>query len=436
MKLVPFSPKQLKTLCWWCERSRFKEKTAVICDGAVRSGKTICMGISFICWAFYRFSDTSFAICGKTIRSVRRNLVGEIMPVLKELGFSVEFKVSENLLIISGGGKTNKFYLFGGRDEGSAALIQGMTLGGVLFDEVALMPRSFVEQALARCSLEGAKFWFNCNPENPQHWFYREWILKKSEKKALYIHFTMRDNPSLSKETIERYQNLFSGTFYERFIEGKWVAALGLVYPFASELLCDAPPSDFERFSVSCDYGTVNPASFGLWGLQNGTWYRIDEYYFSSREMGVQRTDEEHYQALEKLCEGKKIDCVTVDPSAASFIAAIERHGKFRVKHAVNNVLDGIRLVGGALKEGRIKICKNCLGAAHEFQLYRWSDDLSKDAPLKENDHAMDDIRYFVTTILEKPNDNAIAFAIRRGDNAAEWNSSAIGGKGEDLWDY
>ncbi|MFR4757716.1 MAG: hypothetical protein ACLT9P_06070 [Evtepia gabavorous] len=76
------------------------------------------------------------------------------------------------------GGVENTYFLFGGKDEGSAALIQGVTLAGVLLDEVALMPRSFVEQACARCSVTGAKFWFSCNPAGPGHWFYREWICK------------------------------------------------------------------------------------------------------------------------------------------------------------------------------------------------------------------------------------------------------------------
>ncbi|MCH5321111.1 MAG: PBSX family phage terminase large subunit, partial [Eubacterium sp.] len=145
---VPFSKKQLSVLNWWCKNSSLSSKNGIICDGAVRSGKTLCMSLSFICWAFYTFSDTSFALCGKTIASLRRNVITPLLPVLSELGFSCDFKISRNYLEISRENLVNRFYLFGGRDESSAALIQGMTLGGVLFDEVALMPRSFVEQAL------------------------------------------------------------------------------------------------------------------------------------------------------------------------------------------------------------------------------------------------------------------------------------------------
>ncbi len=410
MQLKPFSPKQMKALCWWAPKSPYRTRQALICDGAVRSGKTLCMGVSFICWAFSSHMERSFALCGKTVRSVRRNLVTELLPVLRELGFHVEDRISENRLTVSRGGVSNRFYLFGGKDEASASLIQGVTLAGVLFDEVALMPRSFVEQALARCSVEGSKFWFNCNPEYPGHWFYREWIEKRKERNALYLHFTMEDNPYLSEETKARYKSLFSGVFYQRFIEGKWVAAQGLVYPFAQELLCDAPQGEWEDWAVSCDYGTVNPTSFGLWGLQKGCWYRVDEYYFASRVTGEQRTDEEHYQALEQLCGERKVRRVVADPSAASFLETIRRHGRFAVVPAKNDVLSGIRQVGTALKEGRIRVCRSCADTVREFSLYRWADDLTRDAPVKENDHAMDDIRYFVSTLLMEDSGAEMAF--------------------------
>ncbi len=415
MEFNSFSKKQLKALSWWCKSSPDKSRDAVICDGAVRSGKTLCMSISFIFWSFYSFCDRDFAICGKTVRGVRRNVITPLLSTLRELGFGVREKLSANMMEISYGSIKNRFYLFGGRDESSAALIQGITLAGVLFDEVALMPRSFVEQALARCSVNGSKFWFNCNPEHPEHWFYREWILKRREKNALYIHFLMEDNPSLSPEMLSRYKSLYSGAFYQRFVEGKWTAAHGAVYPFMSEdMFPPVPECDFEDFAVSCDYGTVNPASFGLWGLYGGVWYRIDEYYFSSRDEGCQRTDEEHYTALEELCGDRKVSAVTVDPSAASFIEVIRRHGKFNVVPAKNNVLDGIRETAAALKERKIVICSVCRDSMREFGLYRWSENSISDAPIKENDHAMDDIRYFVTTLSGSAADDCFAVAAER----------------------
>lgn len=415
MEFKTFSGKQLCALGWWCDSSPYSGCDAIICDGAVRSGKTLCMSISFILWSLYAFSGKDFAICGKTVRGVRRNVITPLLSTLRELGFCVNEKLSANMIEISNGSVKNRFYLFGGRDESSAALIQGITLAGVLFDEVALMPRSFVEQAIARCSVSGSKFWFNCNPEHPGHWFYREWILKKREKNALYLHFKMEDNPSLSKKMLKRYKSLYSGSFYQRFVEGRWVAAQGAVYPFMTdEMFPSSPNYSFENYAVSCDYGTVNPTSFGLWGLYRGVWYRIDEYYFASREQGYQRTDEEHYAELERLCGGKSISAITVDPSAASFIEVIKRHGKFKVIPAKNNVIDGIRETAAALKDKRIVICKNCKDAVREFGLYRWSTSSISDSPIKENDHAMDDIRYFVTTILNGGSDEFFAVAAER----------------------
>jgi len=406
----------MKALCWWMPESPFSDYDAIICDGAVRSGKTLCMSVSFISWAFSGFSDCSFALCGKTIASLRRNVVTVILPVLRELGFDCNEKYSRNLIEISYGGVQNRFYLFGGKDEGSAALIQGMTLAGVLLDEVTLMPRSFVEQALARCSVEGSKLWFNCNPEHPMHWFHEEWIKKCEEKNCFYLHFTMKDNPSLTPSIIRRYEKLYSGAFYERFVLGRWVAAQGCVYPmFSHEKHITVPPENFERYCISCDYGTVNPSSFGLWGKNGDKWYRIREYYFDSRAEGRQKTDSEHYEALCELAEDLPIDSVIVDPSAASFIECIKRGGRFRVIPAKNDVIDGIRRVSDCLKEQKIMFSPDCKATVKEFGLYRWEENSAKDSVRKENDHAMDDIRYFVSTVINGDDDSgSFALAVER----------------------
>lgn len=411
-----FSKKQLTVLNWWCAASPHRRKDAIICDGAVRSGKTVCMSLSFIVWSFYDFDDTSFALCGKTIASLRRNLIVPMLPILTSLGFECKEKTSKNYIEVSYKGRTNRFYLFGGKDESSAALIQGMTLGGVLLDEVALMPRSFVEQAIARCSVEKSRLWFNCNPEHPMHWFYCEWIKKAKDKNCLYLHFTMKDNPGLTDNIRKRYESLYSGAFYQRFIEGRWVAAYGTVYSMFSQEIHIRTPDTAEcaKYYISCDYGTVNPCSMGLWGLNRGKWYRLREYYYNSRSEGQQRTDMEHYRSLEKLADSLPIEAVVVDPSAASFIQCIRREGKFKVIAAKNDVLDGIRLVSDALKKGEIYFSPECKDTLREFSLYRWDEKSSKDAPRKENDHAMDDIRYFVSTILNAPEDDFFALSVNR----------------------
>jgi len=401
-KFEPFSPKQLFVLTWWRDECASSRRDAIICDGAVRSGKTLCMSFSFVAWAFFRFNRHSFALCGKTITSLRRNVVVPLLSVLRETGFVCEDMISKNYIDISFGGLTNRFYLFGGKDEGSASLIQGITLSGVMFDEVALMPRTFVEQALARCSVAGSKFWFNCNPENPYHWFYLEWIKKTRKKNAVYVQFAMKDNPSLSKEMLARYEKLYSGAFYERYIKGAWAAPKGLVYDFFDEkshTFEEAPIC--QRYYISCDYGTVNPTSMGLWGVRGDELFRLKEYYYSSREQGEQKTDEEYYNELEKLADGHDIASVIVDPSAASFIECVRRHGKFTVVPAKNDVLYGVQKVSGELKAGRLKIHTSCKDSIREFYSYRWEENAARDTPKKENDHAMDDIRYFVTTWQE-----------------------------------
>ena len=229
-KWKPFSKKQLKILTWWCDNSPVKDYDGIIADGAVRSGKTVSMAISFINWAMARYNETDFAICGKTGGSLRRNVIITLKQQLLSLNFDFEEKRSDNLIIISKGDTTNYFYVFGGKDESSQDLIQGMTLGGVLFDEVALMPQSFVTQAEARCSLEGSKLWYNCNPKGPTHYFKREYIDVLEEKRLLYLHFTMDDNLTLSEAVKERFRRMFTGVFYERNVLGLWVTAEGKIY--------------------------------------------------------------------------------------------------------------------------------------------------------------------------------------------------------------
>ena len=403
-----FSNKQLRAMTWWVPKSRDKgfdaSRTASELNGkivpAVRSGKTLAMGLGFFLWAMSCFSGRRFALCGKTRGGVRRNVVEELLPWLRKLGMTVLDHRGAQVLTVRFGRQENEFYLFGGKDEGSAALIQGMTLAGVFLDEVVLMPRSFVEQACARCSVEGSRLWFSCNPEGPQHWFYKEWILQADKRNCLHLHFTMQDNPSLSQTVRRRYERLYTGVFYRRFILGQWCQAEGRVYDFFDTAsVRPAPGGVFEQWVISCDYGTVNPASFGLWGKQNGVWYRTDEFYFDSRREGRQMTDAEYAEKLRKLAGGRTIREVIVDPSAASFIEVLRRNG-WKVRKADNDVISGIRRTADALKEGRIVICDRCTDCLREMDLYVWDLEAGGDRVVKKNDHAMDDMRYFVTGVL------------------------------------
>lgn len=401
MSYAGFSPKQKTVLTWWTPGSPHRDKEAIVCDGAVRSGKTLAMGLSFFLWAMSCFDGKRFGVCGKTIASLRRNVLSEILPRLEALGASWTEKRTENLVTVSFCGRKNQFYIFGGRDESSASLIQGITFAGILLDEVALMPRSFVEQACARCSVAGSRLWFNCNPAGPSHWFYKTWIQEAGHRNCLRLHFTMEDNPSLTPQIRERYQRLYTGVFYRRFILGQWAQAEGRVYDFFEpEMAQKVPEGPFSQWYISCDYGTVNPTSMGLWGKMGGTWYRVKEFYFNSRAEMRQMTDEEYARALAELAGDRKITSVIADPSAASFIETLRRKG-WRVQKADNDVLAGIRLTSDCLKDGRIVICESCRDCLREMDEYVW--DLSseaKDRVKKENDHAMDDMRYFTATVL------------------------------------
>ncbi len=409
-----FSAKQRRVLRWWMPGGPDQKREAILCDGAVRSGKTLAMGLGFFLWAQSCFDGKKFGVCGKTIGALRRNVLSEILPRLTELGAQWKEKRSENLVTVQFLGRENQFYIFGGQDESSASLIQGITFAGVLLDEVALMPRSFVEQACARCSVEGSRLWFNCNPAGPSHWFYREWVLEAEKRNCLRLHFTMEDNPGLSPQIRKRYERLYPGVFYRRFILGEWAQAEGRVYDFFTEDMVGKKPDSCDKWYISCDYGTVNPTSMGLWGRSRGVWYRVKEFYFDSRREMRQMTDEEYAAGLEKLAGGRGITAVILDPSAASFLEVLRRKG-WRVQKAKNDVLSGIRLTSDLLKSGKMVICEGCTDCLREMEEYVW--DLSSggcDRVVKARDHAMDDMRYFAATVLGEKSKGFAACSVER----------------------
>ena len=394
-----FSKRQIIAMTWW-NRPGLEHFEGILCDGAVRSGKTVCLTVGFFLWSMGNFEGETFGICGKTVSSVRRNMVVNLHKWLGGILDIRESRGENKLTVTDSRGRKNTYYLFGGQDESSAALIQGITLAGVLLDEAAIMPRSFLEQACARCSVAGSKLWFSCNPEGPEHWFYKEWVCKAAEKRLLHLHFTMEDNPALAESVRQRYEKLYTGIFYRRFVLGQWCMAEGLVYDFQKERHVVPNGPEKGRYFISVDYGTQNPFSAGLWCVADGKAWRIKEFYHSGRDTGKVLTDEEYYEKLEELAGVYPVERVIIDPSAASFIATIRRHGRFRVRKAKNGVLPGIRLVARYLQEGRLLFLENCRDTIREFGLYRWEE--GKDAPKKENDHAMDDVRYFCATVLQR----------------------------------
>lgn len=403
-KWGPLSQKQIQVLTWWRTGSAFADYNGVIADGAIRSGKTVSMGFSFVEWAMETFDGYNFAICGKTIESLRRNVIKTLVRQLRARGYKTHEKRAENMLVVSRGGKSNDFYLFGGKDEGSQDLIQGITLAGVFFDEVALMPESFVNQATARCSVDGSKHWFNCNPAGPFHWFYRKWVLRCKKRRYVYLHFSMDDNLTLSEAIKRRYYAQYTGVFFLRFIKGLWAAADGLIYDMFTKdrhVTDKAPPTEGD-FYVSCDFGVQNPTAFLLWRKEQGRdrWVCLKEYYYSGREERRQKTVAEYVADLKKWLGGTKVRKIIVDPSATALIVELKQNG-FTVMTADNEVARGISDVSVMLNTDRLLFVSCCKKTIREFGAYVWdakAAEHGEERPVKTNDHAMDAVRYFVRT--------------------------------------
>lgn len=415
-KWFPFSKKQLQILTWWMPKSGQNSLNGIIAEGSVRAGKTLILSFSFIMWAMSKYNKKNFAITGKTIGSLRRNVITGLKEILLSRGYKVIDRQTQSSLIISYKGNINTFYLFGGRDERSQDLIQGITLAGVLFDEVALMPESFVNQALARCSEEGAKYWFNCNPEGPQHWFKINHIDKAEEKKYLVVHCSLEDNPSLSEETKQRYYNMFQGVFYQRYILGQWVQASGIIYDcfdrakntYTDEntLPIAAREGDIPALYGS-DFGTQNPQVYlraykiRKPGDRTPFLFVDDEYYFSGRETLRQKEPAQYVQDFNEFNSGRRYVNIAIDPSATPLIAAHKNAGD-KVVQAKNDVAEGIAKVSTLFSTGHLLINVNkCKHLISELGMYSWDEkkiEHGKEEPIKEFDHCCDALRYIVNT--------------------------------------
>lgn len=411
----------MKVLTWWAEGSPYKDYDGIIADGSIRAGKTVAMGISFVIWAMETFDAQNFAVCGKTVGSFRRNVWKWLKPVLLIRDYRIEESRTENLIVIAKGKVVNYFYIFGGRDESSQDLIQGITLAGLFCDEVALMPESFVNQATGRCSVEGAKLWFNCNPDSPMHWFLLRWINEKDKKRLLHLHFTMDDNLSLSEAVRERYRTMYSGVFFQRFILGLWVMAQGAIYrdAWSEELLFDDDRLEWINKNlhimtryITIDYGTVNPMVF-LDAYDDGTdiWV-TNEYYWDSRVEEKEKDNSQYGDDLMEFVHTCELQpqAVIIDPSAASFKIEMRNRG-LRAKETVetinadNDVIEGIRKVNTLFTKRRIHFhrtrCPKCIS---EHQSYVWDDkalqNSGREKPIKVGDHTCDALRYLVSTVI------------------------------------
>ena len=427
MKWNKLSKKQLQLLTWWMPNSPFKNANGVIAEGAIRSGKTTVGSLSYILWSMSTFKNQQFIISGKTIGSLRRNVITPLKDILYARGYNLFERKNENVLVVSDGKNRNTYFLFGGRDERSQDLVQGITAAGAFLDEVALMPQSFVEQVLARCSVEGSKLWFNCNPEGPSHWFYINHVLKYKEHKYVRIHFNIEDNLSLSEDIVERYKNMFTGIFYERFILGKWAFADGVIYDCYTEAkntYTEANKKDVLPISIlendiinggtpfyGCDYGIYNPQVY-LEGYKIRKpndpipyFYIENEYYYDGRKSMKQKTDSEYVSDFISFVDNKRYKQVIIDPSASSLIAAMRSEG-IEVMKAKNDVNDGIRIVYELMASGHILINKDrCKNLISELGLYIWNEkktDRGIDEPVKQNDHCCDALRYLINTTTNK----------------------------------
>lgn len=369
--------------------------------GSVRSGKTWISLLKFARAVWESDKSAKFLICGYTLATLKRNCLDLLLDLVGNSNFVYSLNKKEGRLF------GRQLFIEGAGDSTSEQKIRGMTLNGAYCDEITLYNENFVSMLLTRLSQPNAKLYATCNPDSPLHYIKTKFIdrAEDGEIDCKVWHFVLTDNAFLSKEYIKNLSSEFSGVFYDRYILGLWVKAEGLVYPMFGDD-CIPPDEDrkYSEYCISMDYGIQNPTAMLLWGYCDGVWYLMKEYYHSGRDSNVQKTDEEYYAELEKLYQpiqadlsGKRIDLI-IDPSASSFIALCRQKGAIRVLKANNTVIEGIQHTASALSNGKIKICRCCSSTIKEFGLYSWDPDSDQDAVIKENDHAMDAVRYFVQT--------------------------------------
>lgn len=408
------SQKQAKILAF-----PYSKYDALICDGAVRSGKTSIMMWAFVRWAMENFSGQRFGVCGRTVDSCTKNIIVPFtaMSLAKE-SYIIRWRRGDKVMEVRRGAVTNYFEVFGGKDEASYTLIQGRTLAGVLLDEVVLMPRSFVEQALARCSVDGARLWFSCNPSSPHHWFYQEWIKRSRERNALYLHFEMTDNPGLSKRTLERYENMYAGIFYDRYVRGLWVAAEGIVYKdFANDtekyLIGDPLEwaklngTSFSIISIGVDFGgTKSATKFQATGITKD--FRVvalEEEYIKNEEIDPDALNRRFATFCQLITSKYGYSQTRADSAETVLIRGLDHTAqKLRLGTQVKNALkmqitDRIRLVVLMMKQGRFRVSRSCPHLIDALQSAIYDPDKFEDERLDDGTSDIDSLDAFEYSI-------------------------------------
>ena len=361
------------------------------------SGKT---WVSLVLWGFWVATmpaDKLYLMCGKSLTTLKRNC---LIPLEELFGRSnFQFSTSAKEAYLFG----RRILLEGANDARSESKISGLTLQGAYCDELTLFPKDFFVMLLSRLRVPGAKLIATTNPDSPEHWLKKEYIDRRAELDMLVVRFLLDDNTTLDPQYVTAVKAEYTGVFYNRFILGEWCLAEGIVYPQFDRTQhvrqLDSPQG---KWYISVDYGTLNAFSAGLWCYDGKQAYRAAEWYYSGRAQRRQLTNTQYLKHIQALAGGRNIEAVVVDPSAASFITELRQAG-FTVRKGKNDVVDGIRRVSTALQQGKLLFSPACQDCIREFSLYRWDEKAAEDRPIKENDHAMDDVRYFVNTVLRQP---------------------------------
>ena len=355
----------------------------------------------FALWVSTQPINKEFIMCAKTLTTLKRNCLNLLQDMVGETNF--EYSISNKTAMLFG----RKIYLEGANDSKAESKIRGMTLQGAYVDEVTLIGRDFFTMLLSRLSERNAKLFGSTNPDSPAHWLKVEYFDREDELNIFIDRYSIDDNTFLDPEYIKEIKSEYTGVFYERFINGYFAAAEGLIYPMYEDAIAEPPEKAYvQQYVMSIDYGTQNAFAALMWAKIEDIWYAVDEYYYSGRTEGVQKTDEQYAQDIDKFTEpyrqGEKIRTI-IDPSATSFIAVLRQRKLYRVIPADNAVLDGIRNTATALQTGKIKISPKCEMWKWEAQSYVWADSEADDVPVKVNDHCLTGDTLVMTEDGEKP---------------------------------